>query len=76
MLFASEALLDPPLNTNFGPWHLQFPVFGPYLLPSIPGDGVLELIAIIPPDITAPWTLNFQAFVMDTLTNLCPLNVE
>lgn len=75
MLFASEGLLDPPMPTNFGPWFLSFPVFGPYRLPAIPGKGVLEVYAVMPPDITAPWTLNFQAFVVDTFTNLSALAI-
>ena len=75
-LFASQGFLDAPLNTSFGPWNLEFPLFGPFLQPSIPGNGVLSIHGRIPSRISTPYNLGFQALVGKEFTNPCMLNIE
>ena len=75
-LFISEKELMRPLNTPYGTWHLEFPVYGPILLGPVPGDGVILVYGVLPPDLIEPYTLDFQALVQDELTNLSVMEVE
>ena len=75
-LFASQGLLNAPINTPVGPWNLEFPLFGPFMQPTIPGNGVLSIHGRIPTRILTPYSLGFQALVGDTFTNPCILNIE
>ena len=75
-LFISEKELMRPLNTPYGTWYLEFPVYGPILLGPVPGDGVILVYGVLPPDLIEPYTLDFQALVQDELTNLSVMEVE
>lgn len=75
-LFFSMEVLHTPLNTNYGTWYLKFPVYGPLLLGPVPSNGVILFYGILPPDIQGPYDLNFQALVMNELTNLTVMEVE
>ncbi|MHC4946319.1 MAG: hypothetical protein ACYTG7_25170, partial [Planctomycetota bacterium] len=71
-LFLGSGVLDPPLPTTWGNFHLQAPWLLIPLVP-IPGDGVLVLPATIPTTPPAPYDLPMQALIglePDSLTNL------
>jgi hypothetical protein len=78
---SGAGVLDNPIPTNWGEWWnewwLEFPIIGPIGLGSIPSlDGVYVLPATLPPDIPGPYSIPMQAFVGDSLTNLCVMEVE
>jgi len=80
-LCLSTAILDNPILTSWGEWWnewwLGFPFIGPLNLGSIPApDGVLELTGQIPNDFPAPFSLHMQAFIGDSLSNLCVMRIE
>jgi parallel beta-helix repeat protein/predicted outer membrane repeat protein len=77
-LFYSSDVLDPPMPTIWGNFHLQSPYFMLPLVP-IPADGVLKLPGVIAKSPAAPYDLPMQALVgldPDSLTNLCVLEVR
>jgi parallel beta-helix repeat protein len=77
-LFLGSGVLEPPLPTAWGNFHLQAPW---YLIPlvPIPAEGVLILPATIPATPPAPYDLPMQALIglnPDSLTNLWVLEVR
>ncbi|MHC4945586.1 MAG: right-handed parallel beta-helix repeat-containing protein [Planctomycetota bacterium] len=77
-LFLGSGVLDPPLSTMWGQFHLQPPFFMIPLFP-IPGNGVMVLPATIPSTPPAPYDLPMQALIglnSDSLTNLFVLKVR
>jgi hypothetical protein len=77
-LFLASGVLDPPVMTMWGNFHLQAPWFMIPLVP-IPGDGVLVLPAMIPGTPSAPYDLPMQALIgleSDSLTNLYVLEIR
>ncbi|MHC4946514.1 MAG: right-handed parallel beta-helix repeat-containing protein [Planctomycetota bacterium] len=77
-LFLGSGVLDPPLPTPWGSFHLQAPWLLIHLVP-IPANGVLTLPATIPASPSAPYDLPMQALVglnPDSLTNLFVLEVR
>jgi predicted outer membrane repeat protein len=77
-LFFGSGVLDPPVPTAWGNFHLQAPWFMIPLIP-IPGDGVLVLPATIPTTPPAPYDLPMQALIglePDSLSNLFVLEVR
>jgi len=74
-LFLSSGILNTPLASPYGQWHLDFPVFlfGP--LGAIPSTGIHTFEGILPPTID-PTTFYMQAIIGNELTNLCTLEVE
>jgi hypothetical protein len=75
MLCIGQGILDPPMNTKFGVWYLEFPVMATLLGPT-PWEGVIKIESRIPPDFPVPSMVPLQACVWDELTNLCVLEVE
>jgi predicted outer membrane repeat protein len=76
--FLGSGVLEPPLPTAWGNFHLQAPWFLIPLVP-IPGDGVLVLPATIPTTPPAPYDLPMQALIglqSDSLTNVEVLEVR
>jgi hypothetical protein len=77
-LFFGMGILDPPLPTPWGHFHLLNP-WSPVLMEPIPADGVLVFPATIPASPPAPYDLPMQALIgldPDSLTNLCVLEVR
>jgi hypothetical protein len=77
-LFFGSGVLDPPVPTMWGNFHLQAPWHLIPLVP-IPGNGVLVLPAAIPSTPPAPYDLPMQALIgldPDALTNLFVLEVR
>jgi hypothetical protein len=77
-LFFGSGVLDPPLPTIWGNFHLQAPWLMIPLVP-IPGDGVLVLPATLPATPPAPYDLPMQALIgleLDSLSNLFVLEVR
>jgi hypothetical protein len=71
-------VLEPPLPTVWGYFHLQSPWLLIPLVP-IPANGVLVLPATIPASPSAPYDLPMQALIglqPDSLTNLFVLEVR
>jgi hypothetical protein len=75
-LWVGSGVLEPPLPSMWGNWFLEFPVFGPVLLPPIPAHGVQILQVAIPATPPGPYDLPLQAFIGNELSNLCILAVE
>ena len=74
-LFIGSGVQDPPLPTQWGFFHLQFPlVVVP--LPPIPGIGVMVLEEMVPMSPPAPYDIPLQALIQDKLSNLCQIEVE
>jgi parallel beta-helix repeat protein len=77
-LFFGSGVLDPPLPTIWGNFHLQAP-WRIYPLVPIPETGVLVIPETIPPRRPAPYDLPMQALIglnPDSLTNLEVLEVR
>ncbi|MHC4943462.1 MAG: right-handed parallel beta-helix repeat-containing protein [Planctomycetota bacterium] len=77
-LFLGSGILEPPISTMWGNFHLQAPWFLIPLVP-IPGNGILVLPATIPVTPPAPYDLPMQALIgleSDSLSNLYVLGVR
>jgi hypothetical protein len=77
-LFLGSGILEPPISTMWGNFHLQAPWF---LIPLVPisGNGILVLPATIPVTPPAPYDLPMQALIgleSDSLSNLYVLGVR
>lgn len=68
--------LNTPLVSDFGLWHLLFPVAGPVLLPPIPSDNSIVFKATLPPSPPGPYIAHLQALVGKVLSNYYLLEVE
>ncbi|MFH1998025.1 MAG: hypothetical protein ABIK28_00025 [Planctomycetota bacterium] len=75
-LCVGSGVVDPALNTPFGPWHLDLPLIGPLALTSIPPDGVLPITSTVPLGLIAPAEIPIQALIGEELTNLYMLEVQ
>jgi hypothetical protein len=75
-LCIGTGVLDPPIPSMWGDWYLKFPIFGPYIMPSIPATGVLIIPGTIPVTPPAPYSLPMQALIGAELTNLTILEVK
>lgn len=76
-LWLGSGVMDPPLPTKWGDWHLEFPLLFQVVLGSIPSpDGLLALPVTFPGDTPTPLDLAMQAGIGKTLTNLCLMTVE
>lgn len=62
-------LLSAPLPTPAGGWWLAFPILGPFILPQIPGSGILALPIAIDPAFPSPFEIPVQGLVGPVLTN-------
>lgn len=74
-LFVGSGVIDPPLSTKHGDWHLAFPVLVLTLPGSIPPEGIYVLPVDIPSD-CPECEIPMQAGVKDKLTNLFILHIE
>jgi hypothetical protein len=77
-LFLGSGVLDPPVPTVWGNFHLQAPWLLIPLIP-IPSNGIMVLPATIPASPSTPYDLPMQALVglnPDSLTNLFVLEVR
>jgi parallel beta-helix repeat protein len=77
-LILGTGILENPVSTAWGSFHLEYPWFLIPLVP-IPADGVLVLPATIPFTPPAPYDLPEQALIgldPDSLTNLDVLEVR
>ena len=75
-LCIGTGVLDPPLKSMWGDWYLQFPIFGPVIMPSIPTTGVSIVPGTIPGTFPSPVSLPMQALIGAELSNLCVLEVK
>jgi parallel beta-helix repeat protein len=80
-LCVGTGVLDNAIQTNWGTWWnewwLKFPIVGPIDLGSIPSpDGVYVLPATLPPTVPGPYSIPMQAFIGDSLTNVCVMEVN
>jgi hypothetical protein len=77
---AGTGVLPDPIPTKWGEWWnewwLEFPIVGPISLGSVPSNGVYVLPAVLPPDIPGSYSIPMQAFLGESLTNLCVMEVE
>ena len=77
ILFVGSGMLATPIHlTKYGDWYLEFPLLLEAGLGSVPADGVLELSASIPSNITVPVTLPMQALSGMMLTNPSVMTIE
>ncbi|MHC4946395.1 MAG: hypothetical protein ACYTG7_25565, partial [Planctomycetota bacterium] len=77
-LFIGSGVLEPPLPTAWGYFHLAAPRIMIPLIP-IPADGVLVIPATIPFTPPAPYDLPMQALIgldAESLTNLFVMEVR
>jgi hypothetical protein len=74
-LFLGSGVLDPPLPTPWGAFHLAEPWMLIPLVP-IPSTGVLVIPATLPMSPPAPYDVPLQALIGDELTNLSLLKVQ
>jgi hypothetical protein len=75
-LWLGSGVMDPPMQTKYGAWYLQFPLLANVALGAIPASGVLALPFALPPDTPTPLLLPFQAGIGKELTNLSLMNIE
>jgi hypothetical protein len=77
-LLVSSGVLEPPLPTAWGKFHLQ-PPWVTFPMMPIPANGVLAYPATVPVTPPAPYDLPMQALIglnPDSLTNLYVLEVR
>ncbi|MHC4945732.1 MAG: right-handed parallel beta-helix repeat-containing protein [Planctomycetota bacterium] len=74
-LFVGLSLLDPPLPTAWGNFHIQWP-WWLYVMPAVPSNGASFLRTELPETPAAPYDLPMQAIIGPELTNLCVLEVR
>ena len=70
-LWIGAGALPQPFPSQWGEWHLSFPVIGPVLLGALPAEGNLALAGTIPSTFPVPGGIYLQALVQNGLTNLC-----
>jgi len=76
-LYVSTGLIDPPMPSIWGNWHLRFPVLGPINLGTIPSpDGILHYKERIPLTVSSGAILYLQALIGAKFTNLCVMLVN
>lgn len=76
-LWLGSGVLNPPMTTKYGDWHLHFPLLANVGLGPIPApDGVMVLPFTIPATTPTPLLLPFQAGIGKELTNLSVLEIE
>jgi hypothetical protein len=76
-LWFGSGVLDPPIPSAFGPWYLEFPLIGFFLLAPIPASGIEVLpAAVLPIGYPAPYDLPMQAIVGSALTNVSVIAVR
>lgn len=66
-------LMDPPMQSPYGPWYLGVPQLF-LMLPPIPSSGYEVLSGTLPPP--APYSFHLQAIVGSHTTNPCSVYVE
>jgi hypothetical protein len=64
LLCFGSGILDPPMNTPYGPWYLAPPYFWLSLPFTVPASGILVFPGILPPT-PGPYAVHTQAIVMD-----------
>lgn len=74
-------VLDPPIETKFGQWHLNYPWIQLFPIQSIPSNGIFVIEEKLPQHWhhPAPYDLHLQGLVglnSDSLTNLCVMEVR
>jgi parallel beta-helix repeat protein len=75
-LWFGSGLLTSPVPTVYGNWYLELPLLYALNLGSIPSNGVVVLPAVLQLTPPAPYDLNMQAFIGDTLTNPCVMEIR
>jgi hypothetical protein len=78
-LFFASNTATPPLHTSWGPFYLETPWFMISIPAAIPATGILEIPAVIPASIPAPYDICLQALIgnePNSLTNLYVLEVR
>ena len=75
-LFLGSELLDPPMPTIWGAFHIKPPFVLLAPLGAISSNGLLILPATLPATIPAPYDLPMQAIIGSKFTNLCILEVR
>lgn len=75
-LFVGNGILNPPLPTIWGEWHLDFPLIGPIHFSAIPNDGIGVFTDRLPGNLIPPISIPMQTFIGTDLSNLCVLEVE
>lgn len=76
-LWLGSGVMDPPMHTKYGDWHLEFPLLFNATLGSIPNpDGILVIPITLPAGVPTPLTLPLQAGIGLELTNLSVMEVK
>jgi hypothetical protein len=76
LLWVGSGVLDPPLNTAYGDWYLEFPLLLTINLGFVPADGKLAFPFCFPLCFPAPMEIPLQAFTGVGLSNLCRVEVK
>ena len=77
IIWLGSGVMDPPMSTKYGYWHLQFPILAQAGLGSMPStQGILVLPVTLPQNLPTPLLLPLQGGVGSQLTNLCAIEVE
>lgn len=75
-LWAGSGVLPDAMNTNFGKWHLQFPLIFGAELGFMPPEGLVEYEYTFPPDFPVPLEIPLQSLSGQFLTNLLVMEVK
>lgn len=75
-LFLGAELLDPPMPTLWGAFHIKPPYVLLAPLGAISSNGLLILPVTLPATIPAPYDVPMQAMIGSKFTNLCILEVR
>jgi hypothetical protein len=71
-----SGVLDPPWNTKYGLWYLEYPLLLFPLSGSIPSPGGVYVLPVtLPPDVS-PYPYPTQAGCGSKLTNLCVIEIQ
>jgi hypothetical protein len=74
-LFFGAGIIDPPMSTQWGAFHLA-PPWEMVLLGAVPSSGVMVLTAVLPASPAGPYDVPMQALVGEKLTDLRVLEVR
>ncbi len=77
LLWMGAGLRDVPIQTGYGPWYLEDPIFFTLYLGSLPSPGgLLDIPFTLPPTTPAPLSLYLQAGMGTAFVNAYELRIE
>ena len=75
--FIGSDTWNPPLVWwPYGLWYIKGPMIGPFMMGTIPANGIVTLSGTIPNSPPGPFTAYIHGLVGMISTNLCVINIK